>query len=211
VSARIFIVDDHPLIREGLKKILADERRFSIVGESPTGAGIAVQLGERRCDVLILDISLPDKGGLEVLGEIKKARPGTRVLVLSMHPEEGFAVRALENGADGYLSKNCAPEQLVPALRTVLAGRKYVSRTLAQHLACRLQKTRPRKGHELLSPKEFQVLLRLGGGDTVTRAAAKMNLSVSTLNTHRRHILKKLGLETSAEIIRYVVENGLRG
>jgi two-component system invasion response regulator UvrY len=210
VNIRIFIVDDHALIREGIKKILGVEAGCAVVGEAHGGLEVFDRLDQCRCDVLILDLSLPDKGGLEVLKEVKIRRPKTRVLVLSMHAEEHFAIRALEDGADGYLAKNSAADELVTALKTVMSGKKYISPAVAQELGARLGHTGERAAHQRLSDKEHQVMLLLGAGETVSRIARKINLSVSTVNTHRQHILKKMGLKTNGELIRYVIENNLQ-
>ncbi|MBN2352177.1 MAG: response regulator transcription factor [Spirochaetales bacterium] len=209
MSVGIFILDDHALMREGLKKIIGLEAEFRVTGEAGSGREALAKLNHCPCDILILDISLPDKGGLEILREVKTMKPGARILFFSVHPEEQYAVRVLDGGADGYLCKNSAAEELVPALKTVLTGKKYLSAAAAQELAARRGKRRAGPAHERLSPREFQILLLLGAGETVSRIARKLNLSVSTANTHRRHILMKLELKTNAALIRYVIEHHL--
>ncbi len=196
---RIFLVDDHVLIREGLKKILRIEPDFTVVGEAQYGYEALDKLDQCRCDLLILDIALPDKSGLEILKEVKARHPQILVLVLSIHPEERYALRALTDGANGYLTKNSAVEELISALRTIIAGEKYVSRTVAQELVENLQSGQKRNIHANLSDREFQILLLIGSGKTVSRIAGELNLSVSTVNTHRLHILEKMALKTNAE------------
>jgi two-component system invasion response regulator UvrY len=210
VNIRIFIVDDHVLIREGLKKIIGFEAACPVVGEAPDGREIIKKLDSCRCDVLILDISLPGRGGLEILKEVKIRRPKTRVLILSMFAEEHYAIRAFEDGADGYLTKSGAADELVTALRTVMSGKKYISPAVAQELGARLGTSRERAAPRRLSDREQQVMLLLGAGETVSRVAEKIQLSVSTVNSHRRHILKKMGLKTNAELMRYIIENNLQ-
>ncbi|MGA2624825.1 MAG: response regulator transcription factor [Bacteroidota bacterium] len=206
---KVFIVDDHVLIREGLKKILRIEPNFTVVGEAQYGYEALDKLDKCHCDMLILDIALPDKSGLEILKEVKARHPKILVLVLSMHPEKRYALRALIDGADGYLTKNSAVEELILALQAIMAGKKYVSRTVAQELVDNLQSGQKRPIHANLSDREFQILLLIGSGKTVSQIAGEINLSVSTVNTHRLHILGKMDLKTNAELMRYVLENHL--
>jgi two-component system, NarL family, invasion response regulator UvrY len=207
---RIFIVDDHVLIREGLKKILSTESDLSIVGEALSGNEALEKLDTCKCDVLILDISLPDKSGLEVLKEVKARHPKIQVIILSIYPEERYAIRALIDGAVGYVTKNSAADELILAIRTVMAGKKFVSPTLTQELDDHIQTDQTKPSHEKLSDREFQVLLLIGSGQTVSQIADKLNLSVSTVNTYRTHILEKMNLKTNVELVRYVFENHLQ-
>jgi two-component system invasion response regulator UvrY len=206
---RIFIVDDHVLIREGLKKILCNESDLTIVGEAQSGNEALDMLDKCNCDVLILDIALPDKGGLEVLKEVKARHPKIHVIILSIYPEERYAIRALIDGAVGYVTKNSVADEIIFAIRTVMAGKKFISPTLTQELADHLQTDQKRPSHEKLSDREFQVLLLIGSGQTVSEIADKLNLSVSTVNTYRTHILEKMNLKTNVELVRYVFENHL--
>jgi DNA-binding NarL/FixJ family response regulator len=206
---RIFIVDDHILIREGLKKILSTEPDLTIVGEAQSGNEALDKLDKCCCDVLLLDIALPDKNGLEVLKEMKTRHPKVHVMILSLYPEERYALRAMKDGADGYITKNSATDELFLAIRTVMGGKKYVSPVVAQELADHLQSDQKQPAHERLSDREFQVLLLIGSGQTVSQIADKLNLSVSTVNTYRTHILEKMNLKTNVELVRYVFENHL--
>ena len=206
---RIFIVDDHILIREGLKKILSTEPDLTIVGEAQSGNEALDKLDECRCDVLLLDIALPDKNGLEVLKEMKTRHPKVHVMILSLYPEERYALRAMKDGADGYITKNSATDELFLAIRTVMGGKKYVSPVLTQELVDHLQLDKKQPAHERLSDREFQVLLLIGSGQTVSQIADKLSLSLSTVNTYRTHILVKMNLKTNVELVRYVIENHL--
>jgi len=206
---RIFIVDDHVLIREGLKKILSTEPDLTIAGEAQSGNEALEKLDTCPCDILILDIALPDKSGLEVLKEVKTRHSKLDVIILSIYPEERYAIRALIDGAVGYVTKNSAAEELILAIRTVLAGKKFVSPALTQELVDHLRIDEKRPAHEKLSDREFQVLLLIGSGQTVSQIADKLNLSVSTVNTYRTHILEKMNLKTNVELVRYVFENHL--
>ena len=206
---KIFIADDHVLILEGLKKILREESDMIVVAEAQSAVETLQRIGKSECDVLLLDLSLPDKPGLEVLKEVKKRLPHLHVLILSMFSEDAFAVRALKAGADGYLTKDSAAKELVVALRKVATGRKYVSETLSQKLADDVSGGGERLLHEGLSDREFQILRMIGAGKTVTHIAAELNVSVSTVNTHRTHILEKMGMHTNAELMHYAMENKL--
>ena len=206
---RIFIVDDHVLIREGLKKILCTESDLTVAGEAQCGNDALDKLDKCQCDILLLDIALPDKSGLEVLKEMKTRHPKVHVIILSLYPEERYALRAMKDGADGYISKNSAADELFLAIRTVMAGNKYVSPALKQELSDHIQDDQKQPAHKSLSDREFQILLLIGSGETVTRIAKELNLSVSTVNTHRLHILEKMHLRTNAELVRYLFENHL--
>lgn len=206
---RIFIADDHALIRKGLKKIVDKEPDISVVGESQTGSETIDFVAKLEYDILVLDLGLPDRPGLEVLKEVKRARPHQCVLVLSMLPEDGFALRTLKAGADGYLSKESAAAEFVVALRRIARGQKYLSQELSQDLLQKLREDTSSLPHEALSDREFQVLRLIGSGRTTSQIADELNLSASTVNTHRAHILEKMHLSTTAELMRYVIENRL--
>jgi DNA-binding NarL/FixJ family response regulator len=206
---KIFIADDHVLIREGLKQILREESDITVVGEAQSAAETLDRIVESDCDILVLDLGLPDRPGLEVLREIKKLLPHLCVLILSMLPEDRFALRALKAGADGYVSKDSAATELVVALRRIAGGRKYVSEDISQDLLEKVRGEVPLMSHETLSDREFQILRMIGSGKTISDIAVQLILSVSTVNTHRVHILEKMNMHTNAELMRYAIENKL--
>jgi two-component system, NarL family, invasion response regulator UvrY len=206
---KVFIADDHALIREGLKKILREESDMSVVGEAQTAVEVLDRIVSSGCDILVLDLGLPDRPGLEVLREVKKVLPHLCVLVLSMLPEDRFALRTLKAGADGYLSKESAAAELVVAIRRIAGGRKYVSQEISQDLLEKVRGDAPLMSHEALSDREFQILRLIGSGISASEIADRLNLSSSTVNTHRAHILEKMNLRTNAELMRYAIENKL--
>jgi len=206
---RILIVDDHAILRRGLSALLADAFHDAAFGEASNADQALEQLGKDAWDVALLDITLPGRSGLDLLKELKAARPRLPVLVLSVHPEDQFAVRALKAGAEGYMTKESAPEELVQAIRKILAGGRYVSPALAEKLALSIRKDFTRTPHETLSDREYEVMCRIASGKTVTEIARELSLSVKTISTYRARILEKLGVKNSAEITRYAIRNGL--
>lgn len=206
---RILIADDHPIVRRGLKQILAEEPDFSVVGEAQDGAGVRAALLEQPCDVLVLDINMPGSSGLEMLQEITESQPDLPVLIMSIHPEEQFGVRALRAGAAGYLTKETAPEELVNAIRKVHGGGKYVSPSLSEKLVSAIQTDSDRPPHELLSNREYEILCLLASGRTVSQIAEQLILSVKTVSTYRTRILEKMNLHTNAELIHYALSRQL--
>jgi two-component system invasion response regulator UvrY len=208
---RILIADDHAVVREGLKRILAETEGMKVVAEAADGPEVFTRLEETECDVVVLDVSMPGMSGVEVLRRLQRERPGVRVLVLSVHPEDQYAVRVLRAGAAGYLTKESAPEELVTALKEVRAGGRYLTATLAEKLADGRAVDRERPAHEVLSNREYEVLRMFGSGKTVSEIASELGLSVKTVSTYRTRILEKLRLRTTAEIIRYAVDQGLAG
>jgi len=206
---RILIVDDHAILRRGLRALLSDAFATAEFGEASNAEQALEQLGEKVWDVALLDITLPGKSGLDLLKEFKAALPRLPVLVLSVHPEDQFAVRALKAGAEGYMTKESAPEELVQAIRKILAGGRYVSPTLAEKLALNVGKDFTRAPHETLSDREHEVMCRIASGKTVTEIAGELSLSVKTISTYRARILEKLGVKNSAEITQYAIRNGL--
>jgi len=206
---RVLIVDDHAILRRGLRALLSDAFARAEFGEASSAEQALEELGKKGWDVALLDISLPGKSGLDLLKELKAARPRLPVLVLSVHPEDQFAVRALKAGAEGYMTKETAPEELVKAIRKILAGGQYVSTTLAEMLALRVRKDFAHTPHETLSDREYEVMRRIAAGKTVMEIAAEMSLSVKTISTYRARILVKLGVKNSAEITRYAIRNQL--
>ena len=205
----VVIADDHNLIREGFKKLIEREADIALAGEAENSAALFSLLGKTPFDVLILDISLPDKDGLDILKELKPVYPECKVLVLSMHPEDRYAVRALQNGASGYITKEQAPDELVKAIRKVYAGGHYVSATLAEQLASSFDQGTAASPHKRLSDREFQILLLIGGGKSINEIAETLSLSVNTVNTYRRRIFEKMDLHSNVELVQYVMTNHL--
>ncbi|GAB2853915.1 response regulator transcription factor RqpR [Pseudoduganella ginsengisoli] len=206
---KVFIADDHAIVREGLKQILADTRDIVVAGEAENGVD-AVKLFRRSgCHVVLLDISLPDKSGIDVLKQIKKEKPELAVLMLSMHREDQYAIRSLKAGAAGYLTKQSAPKELVTAIRQVAGGLKYVSPALAQELANHLGEDHEAPAHETLSDREYQTLTMIASGKTVGTIAKELSLSVKTVSEYRSRLLAKMKLKNSAELTHYAIKNGL--
>lgn len=206
---RILIADDHAMVREGLKKTLGDEADMRVVGEARDSRSVLALVRETPADVLVLDISMPGESGLSILHDIARVSKQLRILILSMHPEERFAVRALKEGAAGYLTKESAPHELAMAIRKIASGRKYISTGLAEKLADGLQSGNTALPHELLSEREYEVFLQIASGKSVTDVATALSLSVPTISTHRRRILEKMHLRSNAEIIQYAYANKL--
>ena len=205
----IFIADDHALIREGFKKILNMERDMKVVGEGNNAFETISYIEKNDFDVLILDINFPDKNGLDVLKEVKIIKPELYVLILSMHPEDRFAIRAIKAGASGYITKESAPDELVKAIRKVNGGGKYVSPNLAESLFFNLQLKSDKPVYEILSDREFQVLRLIASGKSIGDIASGLNLAVTTISTYRSRIFEKLNLKTNAELIHYAIMNNL--
>lgn len=206
---RVLIADDHTIVREGLKRILADDSELSLVGEAADGVEATDKARELQPDVVVLDISMPQKSGIDALSDIRRVAEGTRVLILSMHPEDQYAIRCLRDGADGYLTKESAPELLVQAVRKVHEGGKYVSPALAEKLALHLVRGEDEAPHQRLSDRELEVLILIGRGRTVSEIAENLNLSVKTVSTYRSRVLEKLALENNAQLMRYAIDNDL--
>lgn len=208
---RIVIADDHAVVRKGLRLILADADELQVAGEAASADELLTLLRTRPVDAVILDVSLGDRDGIEVLKHIRAWLPRLPVLMISMHSEDVFAIRALRAGASGYIEKSAAPELLLEAVRRVAAGGKYVSATMAERLTAHIAgDAAGALPHERLSDREFEIFRLLGTGKSVTEIAHALNLSVKTVSSHRTHILSKTGLETNADIVDYVVSNGLR-
>ncbi len=206
---RVIVADDHNVVRRGLRDLLEDERDIEVVAEAATGRealDIALRL---EWDVFVMDISMPEMSGFEVIDIVRRHKPKTGVLFLSMHPEEQFAVRALEAGALGYLTKESAPEELVRAVRTIATGRRYISARMAETLATRFLENDTRTLHEKLSAREFRVMCLLASGKTTLQIAQALFLSPKTVETYRMRLMAKMGMHTIAEITRYAVENHL--
>ncbi len=206
---RVLIADDHTVVRQGLKQILSSDALMEVAAEAANGNEVLSILESTRVDVLILDITMPGRNGLDVLKEVKRRQPRLPVLVLSMHPEDQFAIRMLRAGADGYITKESAPEELVVALRKVCSGGKYVSPQLAEKLAVFIEDKKGVSPHEKLSDREFEVLRMLALGKTVTEVADELLLSVKTVSTYRSRVLDKLQMSSNAELTRYALQNDL--
>lgn len=206
---KILLADDHAIVRDGLKRLLADKLGRAAFGEA-RDAKEALALALREpWDAVVLDISLPGRSGLEVLKELRKKRPKMPVLILSMHPEDQFAVRAIKAGAAGYIVKESAPDVLVDAIRRAMSGKKFITPAVAERLAEEVDDDPARPRHEDLSDREYEVLRLMADGRTVADIARDLTLSVKTISTYRTRILDKLKLTTTAEIIRYALKNGL--
>lgn len=208
-TIKILIADDHAIVREGLKQILADSGGIVVTGDAENGND-AIKLARTiDADVLLLDISMPDKSGIEVLKQIKKETPKLAVLVLSMHREDQYAIRSLKAGASGYLNKQSAPAELVDAIRQVASGRKYISPALAQELANQIGDDRNVAPHETLSDREYQTLIMIASGKTVSDIALELSLSVKTISMYRTRLLQKMKLRHNAELTHYAIKNNL--
>jgi two-component system, NarL family, invasion response regulator UvrY len=205
----VLIADDHTVVRQGLKQILSSDAQLRVVGEAATGDEVLSLVESLRVDALVLDISMPGKNGLDVLKELKRTHPSLPVLVLSMHPEDQFAIRVLRAGASGYVTKESAPDELVGALRKVCSGGKYVSPQLAEKLAVFIENEKDGPLHEQLSDREFQVLRMLALGKTVSQIADELLLSVKTVSTYRTRVLEKMSMGTNADLTRYALQNKL--
>jgi two-component system, NarL family, invasion response regulator UvrY len=206
---KVLIADDHPVVRLGLRQILAESSDVHVGREVGSAQEVMQAVAEERWDIVVLDISLPGGNGIELIGEIRKARPETRVLILTIYPEEQYAVRAIKAGAAGFLNKESAPERLTEALRKIAAGGRYVSAELAETLASLVAGEAQGQPHERLSDREFEILKLLASGKTVSQVADGLSLSVKTISTHRTRILKKMNMATNAELTHYAVRQGL--
>jgi DNA-binding NarL/FixJ family response regulator len=204
---RVFIVDDHAILRRGLTQIIAESDDMRVVGEADTSATALRLLRDTPCDVVLLDISLPDRNGIETLKLIRKEFHGLQVLMLSMHPENQYAVRSLKAGAAGYLTKQSAPSQLVSAIRQVRDGHKYVTPAVAQELANSIDHDSDRPLHEALSIREYQTMCMIASGKSLTDMAHQMSISVKTVSVYRARVLEKMHLKNNAELTHYAIKN----
>ena len=206
---RILVVDDHPIIRRGLIQIIEETYDIIVEDEASDGYEVLEKIQKKNYDVILLDLALPGINGLDVLKQIKIIKSNLPVLILSMYPEEQYAVRVLKAGASGYLTKESAPDELVMAIRKISTGGRYVSSSLAEKLAYDLSDDKNKMVHELLSDREFQVLCMIASGKTVSEIADKLSLSVKTVSTYRCRILEKMNLNNNAELTHYAFENNL--
>ncbi len=206
---KILIADDHPVVRKGLREIIEETSDMKVVDEASNGQEVLAKVFKKDFDVVLLDISMPGRSGLDILKELKSQLPNLTVLVLSIYPEEQYAVQVLKAGASGYLTKKSAPEELVTALHKVSAGGKYVSPSLAEKLASALETGIEKPLHETLSAREYEVMRKIALGKTVTEIARELFLSPKTISTYRTRILEKMRLKNNAELIRYAIKNRL--
>lgn len=205
----IMIADDHSVVRRGIKQILSEETDLKVAGEASNSEEIFSLLNNEKWDLLILDISMPGKSGLDILLDLKKMKPEMKILILSMHPEKEIALRALKTGADGYLNKDIVPGELIRAIRKVIGGGKYISSNLAETLIFSSGKDISKQPHEDLSEREFQVLCLLASGHSLTQIAEKLTLSVKTISTYRSRILQKMNLKSNVDITHYAIKHKL--
>jgi len=205
----ILLADDHAIVRAGLRNILEKENDFQIIGEVENAFAAIEFIQSNDCAFIILDINMPGKSGLEALKEIKKLKPQMKILILSIYPEESFALSAFEMGASGYLTKDSTSNELVKAIRTINGGRKYVSESMADHLACRIEKEKDKSLHEKLSHREMEILLLIGEGKIPSEIAEKLHISIHTEATYRARIMAKMNMKSNAALIHYVIKNGL--
>ena len=206
---RVLIADDHSIVRQGLRQILSDTDDLTVAAEASNGVEALQQLRQDEYDAVLMDVSMPDRNGIDALKLIRKEFPRLPVLMLSMYPEEQYAIRALKAGAAGYLNKQSAPEQLVTAIRQVASGKKYVSASLAEELAKAIIDDDDRPLHERLSDREYQTLCLIASGKTLTQIGEELNLSVKTVSVYRARLLEKMRLSNNAELTHYGLKHGL--
>ena len=210
IIINVLVVDDHALIRKGLKQILDDTSEMRVIGEAETGMEAIRMVRENKYDIVLLDITLPDKYGIDVLKQIKLDCPTLPVLILSMHPDEQYAMRSIKAGASGYMNKQSAPSQLVTAIRKVASGKKYISSELAEQLADDLTNDKPQDvSHKILSNREYQTLCLMAAGKSLSEMADIMSLSAKTVSVYRSRMLEKMQLKNNAEAVRYAINNHL--
>lgn len=206
---KVMVADDHAVVRRGIRQIFAETSDIAVAAEASSAPEVLRLAEEQRFAVIVLDISLPGGSGIELLGTIRKLRPDARVLILTVHSEEQYAVRAIKAGAAGFLNKDSAPEKLVEAVRKIAAGGRYVTSEVADALASLVAGEVSGAPHERLSDREFEVMKLLASGKTVSQVAEELSLSVKTVSTHRVRLLKKMNMKTNAELTHYAVKAGL--
>lgn len=209
IMVKILVADDHAIVREGLKQILADTDDIHVAGEASCSQQVLDMVRSRDFDLVLLDISMPGLNGLDTVKLLKKEKPNLKMLVLSIHPEDQYAVRAIKAGASGYLTKESDPEVLISAIRDVARGGKYISRSLSEQLVNYLSNASGTPTHEILSDREYQVVMMIAQGKTVSKIADELSLSVKTISTNRTRALRKMGMKTNAELTHYAFKQGL--
>ncbi len=206
---RVLLVDDHAIVREGLKRILHEAKGIQVAGEAENGVEALKIMRKQEWDIVLLDISMPEKNGIDTLKQIISMNRNSKILILSVYPEDQHAVRLVKAGASGYLTKEAAPEQLVDAIRKIVAGRKYISPSLAELLLLESDSSSDKPPHATLSDREYQVMRMIGSGRTVSEIARTLSLSTKTVSTYRANVLEKMKLKNSAELTQYVIQHGL--
>lgn len=209
MAIRALIVDDHEIVRKGIVHILSEAPDMVVAGDVSNENEALSFIRNNEVDLVLLDISMPGRGGLEILKSIKSEKPVLPVLMLSVHPEDQYALRAIKAGASGYITKNCSPEELISAVYTVAGGRKYVTPTMAEKLATEITLPKSDLPHERLSDREYQFLIMVASGKTVKEIASELNLSVKTISTYRSRVLEKMDLKNNSELTHYAIRNGL--
>jgi two-component system invasion response regulator UvrY len=206
---KILIADDHTMFREGLKHILAEYPDVVVTDEANNGQEVLDKIWKNDYDMVLLDITMPGMTGLEALKQLKNDRPKLPVLILSMHPEEQYAIRVLRAGASGYLTKESAPDELITAIRKISQGRKYITPSLAERLASEFETDSEKPLHDILSDREYQVLCMIAAGKTLKHVAKELSLSIKTVSTYRTRIMEKMNMKTNAEVMHYVIKHKL--
>jgi len=209
MKPRVLIVDDHTLVRNGLRQLVGDNFAGAEFGEAGTSAEAIAAAQKAKWDIVLLDISLPGQSGLEVLKQLRELQPSAKVLILTMHPENHYALRVFKAGAAGYITKESAGKETVEAIKKVLAGGKYISPGLAEHLATNLDVAGNKSPHELLSDREYQVMQMMAAGKTVKEVSFELGLSIKTVSTYRTRLMEKLNFKTNADLVRYVLDEKL--
>jgi two-component system invasion response regulator UvrY len=205
----VLIADDHAVVRKGIRQIISEDEEIKVLGEASNANEIIAQLYDHDWDIIVLDITMPGKNGLDVMIEIKQKRPEIKVLILSMHPEEEIALRALKTGASGYLNKDSVPGELIKAIRKIYGGGRYISSMLAESIVFSHEKEEFLLPHEALSEREFQVLCLIASGNTLSQIAEELSLSIKTVSTYRTRIMEKMNMKSNVEITHYAIRNKL--
>lgn len=208
-TIRILIADDHEIVRAGFTQFITEQGDMEVAGEAASGDEVIAKVRAGEYDVVLLDISMPDKNGIDCLRIIRQSKPDLPILILSGYPEEHYAVNMLRSGASGYISKNAPPEELIRAIRIVARGKRYLSETAADLVSAELERPNDKKLHETLSEREFQIFRKLAAGQSPTHIAGELNLSVKTVSTYRSRVLEKMNLKTNADLTYYAIKNAL--
>jgi two-component system invasion response regulator UvrY len=204
---KVIIADDHAIIRRGIREILDETDAVRVVDEAGDGSELVDKIMNKRCDVVLLDINMPGKNGLDLMNDIKKINPEQKILILSIYPEEEYAIRAIRSGASGYLKKDSNPDEIVRAIKTVVSGKKYLSGELYEQLIEELKNPDGEPPHKRLSNREMEIFIAIGRGRTLSEISADLHLSPKTVSTYRARILEKTKMKNNAEIMKYVIEN----
>jgi len=206
---KVLICDDHKIVRDGLKQILAQHENIRFIDEASKGSEVFDLMNEQAYDLLLLDISLPDQSGLDILQEVKRKWPQTYVLMLSMHPQEQYAIRALKYGASGYLTKDAAAEELMLAVKKIAENGKYISESLADCIALQVNQEENQPNHERLSEREFEIMIKIAGGKSLKEIGTELFISSKTVSTYRSRVMEKMNLKNNSDLVRYCIDNQL--